>query len=302
MAEDVIFKLEIEPDKQPELEAVARLLLAWVDTLETAAAVVDPEYRLRVELAGVEDGSDVFKAALKRLKDGADRYPDATRIAITLGSLIASNVLMIGMTVALTPDPRIPEDQMAVFHENNRLLAESVELQRKSAQLFEQAHEIPAIREIVVLDGVDRRTLFQVPRSEFAERSGLWSGNEEAAPEGSEVRFATWDVILLKPVASSKPRRWTFIKDGLPFSALMTDKRVLSAIHDRTFPLQIAEGVMMKLEIRYRERFDGAVWIPQSDTFKVIRVLSPALPPPLTEPDDLLSRAAGPPEEDQQPK
>jgi len=296
MAEDVILKLEIEPGKQPELEAVARLLLAWVDTLETSAAIVDPEYRLRVELVGVEDGSDVFKAALKRIKDGADRYPEAKRISITLGSLIASNVLMIGMTVALTPNPRIPDDQMAVFQENNRLLAESVELQRKSAHLFEQAHEMPAIREIVVLDGEDRETLFKIPRSEFAERGGLWSGNEAEA-SGSEVRFATWDVILLKPVASSKPRRWTFIKDGLPFSALMTDKRVLAAIHDRTFPLQIAEGVMMKLEIRYRERFDGKVWIPQPDTFRVVRVLSPALPA-LAQPadgPDLLSGPSGPP-------
>lgn len=136
----------------------------------------------------------------------------------------------------------------------------------------------PAFSQLDVLRGYDRQPVYKVPRSEFAERSGMWSGDEGEVIEAVETRRATWDVILVKPALVPEERRWTFARDGLEFSALMTDKAVLQAIHDKTLPIQVAEGVPMRLEIQYRERFDGKVWLPISGSHRVKKVLSPRPP------------------------
>ncbi|MBY8828656.1 hypothetical protein [Hephaestia mangrovi] len=283
--EDLILKLEIVPERAPEADSVAEAIAAFVDVLRAAAAVAEPETGLSVELVGVEPGSQMFKLALRKLHDaaerigeGGDEFPLFKKAAITLGGLIGSTVLVVTITNAMTPDSRIPPDQMAVFEEINRNMAESVDLQRQSARFWGVMQDEPAFSGVRVLNGHDRSQIYSVPRSEFAERSGLWDGDGGEFVAATERRTATWDVILVKPVLLPSERRWTFAREGLEFSALMTDKAVLQAIHDRTLPLQLAEGVPMKIEVQYRERYDGKAWLPIPGSHRVRRVLSP-LPP-----------------------
>lgn len=79
---DIILKLEIAGGRTPDAENVADALLAWIDLLKTAGAIIDPEASLLVGLTGVEHGSNIFKLSLTRLetfagqmKDGASEYP-----------------------------------------------------------------------------------------------------------------------------------------------------------------------------------------------------------------------------------
>jgi hypothetical protein len=134
--------------------------------------------------------------------------------------------------------------------------------------------------------------MYSIPKAEFAERSGLWSGDSDEAPTpATETRTATWDVILIKPVLVPEPRRWGFARDGIEFSALMSDKSFLDAIHNNTLPVRMAEGIRMKLEVKYREHFDGEAWIPVPYSHKVSRVLDP-LPP--ISPTPLFANASAP--------
>ena len=282
---DLILRFEIVQGTSPEADSVAQAIAAFVEVLRSAAGVVEPESALSVELVGVEAGSQVFKLGLRRLHDaarrvadGAEDYPLYKKAAIALGGLIGSTIVIVGITNLMTPDPRIPDDQMAVFEQMNRNMAESLELQRDSARFWGIMQDEPAFDRVDVLNGFDRSTVYQVPRSEFAARSGLWTGDAQEEAPSIEKRTATWDVILVKPVLVPEERRWTFAREGLEFSALMTDKAVLQAIHDRTLPLQLAEGVTMKIEIQYRERFDGKVWLPMPGSHRVKRVLAPRPP------------------------
>lgn len=281
---DLILKFEIVQGQSPEADSVAQAIAAFVDVLRSATAIVDPDSTLSVELVGVEPGSQMFKLALrdvaKRIKSGAGKFPLFKRWAITLGPLIGSTVLVVTVDNLITPDPRIPDDQMVVFEEMNRNMAESVQLQRDSARFWGIMQDEPAFGGLFVLNPLDRSPVYEVPRGEFAERSGIWTGDSEVVAT-VERRIATWDVILVKPVLVPEQRRWTFARDGLEFSALMTDKTVLQAIHDRTLPLQLAEGVQMKIEVQYRERWDGKVWIPVSGSHRVKRVISPRAEPAL---------------------
>lgn len=298
--EDLILKFEILRGKSPEAESVADALAAWVDVLRAAGAVVAPGASLSIELVGVEPGSQMFKLALRKLEDaagrvkaGSDEFPLVSKAAMTLGGLIGGTMIVVTLTNEITPDPRIPPDQMAVFEEMRQSLAESVELQRESARFWGIMQDEPAFQRVDVLRGSDRKPIYQVPRSEFAERSGLWSGDSGDVDANVETRRATWDVILVKPALVPEERRWTFARDGLEFSALMQDKAVLQAIHDKTLPIQVAEGIAMKIEVQYRERFDGRAWLPVPGSHRVKRVLSP-LPPQSSGP---LFGAAGRPQE-----
>ena len=286
-AEDYILKFEIVPGRYPEVDSVAKALTAWVEVLRASAEAVDPASLLSVELAGVENGSQLFKLLFRkleaegqRIKEGGKEFPLVSKAAIALGGLIGGTVITVGITTALTPDPRIPADQMAVFNQMNENLAKSVKLQEKSMQFYETLQDEPAFESIKVLRGYDRVPFYEVPRSEFAARGGLWGGDIEEATPQFETRKAIWDVTLIKPALIAEPRRWTFARDGLEFTALMSDPMVLQAIHDKTLPIQIAEGVMMKIEVSYRERFDGTTWIPIPASRKVKKVLYPLPPPP----------------------
>lgn len=285
---DVILRFEIEDGKTPDAENVARALLAWIDILKAAGAVVEPGADLQVGLVGVEDGSDIFKLSLRKLKklgqeikQGAEDFPLVSKAAISLGGLVGSTVLIVSITNAITPDPRIPDDQMAVIEKNTQLMEESVELQKMQMRYYGILQDEPAIKSVDVIRPYDDEIIYTVPRHEFAERSGLWSGNpNEEALLGSETRTVTWDVVLIRPVLVPEPRRWGFAKDGIKFSALMSDRHFLDALHDKTLPVQMAEGIRMRIEVKYREEHNGEAWLPVPYSHRVTRVLDPLPPAP----------------------
>lgn len=283
--EDFLLKFEIEDGQTPNAESVANALLAWVDMMKAASAVVSPGVAIEVGLVGVEDGSDIFKLVIRpaenmlgQLQSGAAQYPLLSKAALALAGLVITTVIATSITEAMSPDPRIPDDQMAVFEENNRLMRESVELQREQHKFYGILHEERAIKRLDVLRP-DRTTIYSVPRTEFADRSGLWSGEETVAPDtDKETRTATWDVILIRPVLVAEQRRWVFAYESIEFSAKMEDEDFLTAIRDKTLAISLAQGIRMRIEVKYREQREGDLWVPIKGTHRVTRVLDP-LPP-----------------------
>ncbi|EPR14178.1 hypothetical protein M527_29120 [Sphingobium indicum IP26] len=282
--EDYILKFNLVPGLYPRAEAVAEAIIAYVDTVRTAAGLIDPMAQVAVEIVGVEEGSQIFKLALRRMesagermKRGADEYPLVGKAAMALGSMIASAVVGQVIVNAISPDPRIPDDQMEVFQNIEEDLRDSVELQRQSADLFGGLQAEPAFMSVQILSNT-RVPIITVPRDEFALRGGVFTPNPEPEPDRIENRVAVWDVTLIKPALIPEKRRWTFARDGIEFSALMVDQAVLDAIHNKTLPIQIAEGVVVKIEIQYRERYSGSTWITDPASRRVTRLLQP-LPP-----------------------
>jgi hypothetical protein len=284
---DVILKFQIAEGRSPDALNAADALAAWVDVLRAAASVVEPGIAIRITLVGVEDGSQVFKLAIERaeqflhdLTEGMKEFPLVSKAAMALGGLITGTAITVLVTNAMTPDVRIPDDQMKVFEEQRDLLKESVDLQRQQNRFYGILQEEPAYQSIEVLHP-DMTVSYVIPRSEFGPRSGLWTDTvEENAPK-AESRTATWDVTLIKPVLVPVPRRWRFAREGLEFSAEMADQNILQAIHDGTLPIQIAEGVTMKVEVTYREIYSGTSWMPVAGSHRIKRVLHPLPPLPL---------------------
>lgn len=278
---DLVLEFEIEPGRSPNLENVAQALLAWNAAVQAAARAIDPTATIVVELVGVEAGSQRFRQIFKRaeefaqqVEEGGQEHPLIWKHSKALAKCIAGGIVLAGITYAVTPD-----DQTEVLEEIRDILRNDAGTRQCSREFYEILQEEPAICKLEVFEGENDAPLYSVPRSEFSHRSGLFELEEdEQDVELIKPRSATWEVILVKPVLVGKPRRWTFARDGIEFSALMTDMAVLQALHDKTLAIPFAEGVMMQIEVSYKERFDGNVWLPLSDTRKVTRVLSPRVP------------------------
>lgn len=281
---DLVLEFEIENGRSPDIENVARALLAWNEAVQAAVAAIDPRARVVVELSGVEPGSQRFKQALRFLEDmaeaveeGGQDYPLIFQHTKALAKLICGGILMAAVLHQVMPD-----DHLKVLEEIRDGLKNNPEVQRHSQDFYETLQNEPTIAKVEVYEGNAEFPTYSVPRAEFAFKSGFFGGASLASPEDREEdRIATWDVVLIRPVLVGKPRRWTFAREGVEFSATMADQAVLEAVRDKTLPIPFAEGVMMKIEVIYKERFDGAVWRPIAKTRTVRRVLSPriTLPP-----------------------
>lgn len=282
---DVELRFEITPGRSPQAEHVVAAISAWVEMTKVAGAVIDPGLEIRIDLVGVEEGSQIFKFALRQL--GQVSISEVKKYAMIGAGVVTTAAITTIVTNALTSDPQIPAEQMKVFAEMNQKMSESVDLQRQSMRFYGILQDEPAYNGIDVKKPGNPNPLFVVPRTEFAARSGVWMP-EEPKMILAETRVATWDVVLIKPVLTPTARRWRFAREGLEFSALMEDQNVLDAIHNQTLPLKLAEGIAMKVEIHYREEYDGKNWLPVSGSHKVKRVLSPVLSsaemPPLFSP------------------
>lgn len=278
---DVELRFEIVPGRSPQAEHVVAAISAWVEMTKVAGAIIDPDLEVRIDLVGVEEGSQIFKFALRRI--GQASIPDVKKYAMIGAGMVTSAAIGALVTNVLTPDPRIPSDQMKVFNEISQKMSESVDLQRQSMRFYGVLQDEPAYDAIDVKESGKPAPLFVVPRTEFAARSGVWMP-EEPKKILTETRIATWDVVLIKPVLMPTARRWRFAREGLEFSALMEDQNILDAIHNQTLPLKLAEGIAMKVEIHYREEFDGKNWLPIAGSHKVKRVISPVLSSPEAPP------------------
>ena len=283
---DVTLRFEIAEGQTPDAENVVRALAAYIEILKTAGGIVAPGARMEVGLAGVEDGSDIFKFVLRscegfgeNLKGGMAEYPLVSKAAITLGGLIGTTMIVIGLENHFSDDPRLPPEQMQVFEENNRLLKESNDLQRREIEFYGILQEEPAYEAIDIIRPYGGGTTYTVPKSEFSDRSGFWLTEPATALDPSAQTITdTWTVVLIKPTLVPEPRRWRFAKDGLEFSALMKDQKFLDAIHDKTLPVTLAEGIRMKVEVKYREQLTDEGWVAVVGSHRITNVLHP-LPP-----------------------
>lgn len=288
---DLVLEFEIEKGRSPDIESVAKALMAWNDAVQAACSAISPNARIVVELVGVEHGSQRFKQVFRLLEDAAEsideggtEYPLIWKHTKSLAKCIAGAILVAVVANQVTSNPGLPDEQMQVFEDIRDLLQKDWDFNQRGQDFYGILQDEPAFKVVEVYEGNNTEPTYIVPRSEFAFKSGLFDSGLDTPEVEQEDRVGTLDVVLIKPVLVAKPRRWTFARDGSEFSAEMNDKAVLEAIQNKTLKIPFAEGVTMKIEVAYKERKSGDTWIPVKGTMKVTKVLSPrvTLPPPGT--------------------
>lgn len=291
MAADLTLTLGLKPGRNANAAVVAEALAAWVLLVGEAAKAIDPLDPVVVELVGLEEGSLKLRQLLRRaegiandISAGADEYPTLKAIAIGMAAATATAAIGVGIEKVLE-DPvqevRLSKEDRELLQNQVAKVNDSVAVQHASRRFYQAIERDPAVTEIVVLEGPEDIPVVRVPREEFSDRGGLWQIEEEIV-ESERTTRDVWDVVLLKAPFLHKPRRWTFLRDGILFSARMDDAHFLRAIRDGRVPITLQEGVMMRIEVEFKERQKGQVWRALDSSRRVTRVVAPLpLPSPL---------------------
>jgi hypothetical protein len=273
MSSELTLRLGLYEGRNANAAIAAESLLAWVYLVEEAARAINPHELVVVELVGTAEGSLKLKSLLKcandavgSIKEGAAEYPHLRTLAA--GLALAVGPVLLDRAI---PENLIVEADAQSEAKSAERVAQSQAVQLAKRRLLQTVEKDPAVDGITVED--DEGVVAEVPRSAFPEREGLFQ-IEEAAPAERTTRDV-WDAVLLKATFAPKRRRWTFLRGGLPFSALMDDAKFLQAIREGRVPIALQEGVSMRLEIEFTEKQDGQVWVPIQKTRRVVRVLQP---------------------------
>lgn len=281
--DQIVLELGLENGRNANAVLAAQSLVAWVDVLREAAKAINPLDQITVELIGTERGSLRFPQILRfaertaqDIAEGAGEYPYLKKAAVALSLAVVGGASGAFIQAGIEPDAQVvtlsPKDRDLLAGMQKQVQS-SPTVESASRRFFKTVERDPAIADVKVAESVEGPPLLVIPRAEFPERSGLWMPEEEAAEE--RITRDVWTVVLMRAPFVHEPRTWTFSRDGLAFSARMEDPRFLAAIAQGTVPITLQEGVMMKLEVEFRERLDGQVWQYVDRTRKAVRVLEP---------------------------
>ncbi|HEX8379189.1 MAG TPA: hypothetical protein VF619_01415 [Allosphingosinicella sp.] len=291
--ERLLLHFETAPGQYPDTAIAARALLDWTELVHRTIAVLSPTDRISLEIVGVTAGSTRFPQLMKflekhsgNIKEAWSEYPHLKSMVAGAAHTLYTSVVAAGVTLALQPSEqtvRLSDHDRALLEQMGKQAAADAGIRDANKRFYRNLEAEPAITGVGVGTSWEKKPTLIVPRAEFPERGGLWEA-QEAAPQVRAIR-EIWDVVLLKPALVARPQSWQFFRGGLRFSAQMADPQFLLAMKDGRVPLNLREGLMMRVEVEYQESLTDEVWEPVQNTRKIVRVLSPPpLPKPL--PDD----------------
>jgi len=280
---EIVLHFEIAQGSFADTKVVAEALIRWVDLVQEAVKVIEPGGEIDLEIIGNERGSLRFLQVIKFIEQGMSdidgawsEYPYIKKAVLGSAHVFAAGVVSGLISVAVSPDVQkveLSERGLEALAQMQGAVGEAPAVQTASRRFYQAVERDAAIVGVGVAQSRDEKPLI-VPRSEFHARGGLWVIEEDPQPDHEKVD--EWDVVLLKAPFSHKRLSWQFSRDGLPFSALMDDAIFLSAVKDGRVPINLQEGVMMRIRVAYRERLDGQVWKTDPKSRRVVKVLSPA--------------------------
>jgi hypothetical protein len=285
---EIVLHFEVAADRHPDTAVIAQALIDWVGLVRDAARAISPEGKIELTLVGNDVGSLRFPQVLKFIEGGLQNidgawveYPLLKKAALGSAHVLAAAAIGLAVQSAATPEVQKVElsaEDRKILERMEVKIAESAEVKSSSRRFYETVSKDPAITGVGVAQ--DRQSLPSVivPNTQFAERSGLFTQEIDEIP-GRKVTDV-WDVVLIKAAFSHKQYRWNFSRDGLNFSAVMQDAIFLDAIKDGRVPINIQEGVVMKVEVEYTERLNGQVWESVPSSRRIKKVISPIPTPP----------------------
>lgn len=260
-------------------------LILWAAAIEEASHLIDPSSPIRVELVGAEAACLRLHAVLRFIEGGLTKADNVLTPYPKLRAALALNVFNLpGMILGGVLGAGIVEVGKHYFLEQPAVqsaasdaatkLQESPTVRAEVQRFYRSVEAVPSVSAVRVYESNPDNPIVSVSRADFSFYSGLWDLEEPAMSR--RPRQDVWDVIVTHPVIISKPRVWRFRRDGLPFKAKLLDPYFLSAIRDRTLPMQVAEGTLMRVRVEWFEDLHAGEWVADPSSFVISKVVWPA--------------------------
>lgn len=283
--EQLTLYFQLKPETLADLETSAEVSIAWSRALKAAAAALDPEGELIVEIIDADEGSLNVNAALRwvrvhldptaaRIERSSQRMPKTFRMALALAGFLIFDV----GTAVLTyfPADEWSDEERAEIHKQIQRIHDDNQFRERKRELFKAAERDPKVRALGVKETPRGPALAIVEGQHFAEASGLFAEQEADLPERTTSTIV--EVVLVKPALVAQPRAWTFEQVGLgQFDAIMADAKVIAAMRDKGLPERLREGIPMRLRLEVHEVAYNGEWRVARRGRVITKVLSPSL-------------------------
>ena len=277
--EPVALYFQLESGQRADLEAVSAASIAWAQAIRAAASAIDPEAEIRLELIGANKGSmrvlTAIERRVQRLQDGWTKWPLTVRLGLGLAVFITT-------TGYPTYEHYFGDEG---FSELEKKELSEIVAKAQSApgfdmpkrQMFKAVEKDRKIVGVGVASGAEEPPKLIVPRSQFAERSGLWELQSDAQ-DRQRIVGLTLDVVLVAAQFENAPRSWTFRQEGLPpFTAIMKDKRFLDAMERNEVRERLRMKIPMTIRLEVREVFKNGDWMVGRKGQSVVEVIAPSV-------------------------
>ncbi|WP_298196035.1 hypothetical protein [Novosphingobium sp.] len=275
---------DIEKGRRADLSVVAEAAIAWAQTVREIIDNLEPGLEIRIEIVDGEQGSLWINTLVKiekfleAVEKGGKRYPHiwalvrgfaiivvATPLSVTAEDIWKSLVGEKPELVKLSD-----EDKRKIVNDLAKALRENVAPKPKQ-RFYKAVLSDPVIKGVGVASDTKRRPELVASRNQI--ELVIRSDQVDDEPT-TRRRTEELDVVLVSPVLRNAERSWRFLRPGLPeFGAVMKDRGFLDALVRGGIHVELREGISMKVEIEYKERREGNLWITEDRA--VLRVIEP---------------------------
>lgn len=276
----------LEQGKVADLDIVAEAALAWSAALKTMIAAVEPGLTLKVQIVDGDKSSlwlntllTFAESKMEQIARGAERYPRLAALARGLAIIVVATPISVTAEdvwrALIHEQPEVvnlsSESQAGLMAAFDKVIADNLAKVQKE-RFAEAVSGDKSITGVGVAASSERRPSLVVTREQYAQ----YRDRDTTEVDVQEARRRTdiMDVTLVSPVLEDAERSWRFRQPGLPeFGAVMRDKGFLAAIGRRGVHEELRFGIPMKIEVEFKELFEGGIWMPQERS--VLRVLEP---------------------------
>jgi hypothetical protein len=264
--------IALQPDSRGDLEVISRAAIAWSQAIREAAFIVDPFLEIRVELVSGTEGSINLNSLIRALRGAASDPKKLKALALGIaGYFLAQGG---GWVVGKGYDAlwalvvsHVGQEAVQTMSEHEKREIEQIvtrivdaKLPReKAAGVYAELAKDSAVTGVGVSLKPGAKPPFVVPRSEFAERSGVQSVVEEVVDRRTQTDALT--LTLLAPVLSDGEYKWKFQLGSTTVWAIMDDPDFKARLQPGSNAApRMVTGIRMNVDMETTQERKGGVW------------------------------------------
>lgn len=278
MQQEVSLYLELQEGRKADLATAARAALAFDAALKEIAFSINPFISIRVELESGTEGSLSLNSIIKT--DKLDK-PKLKAMAWGVAAFFATDLASYTLQKILDSILAEPEIHQTMTGEEIDNLANAVVkiLESKTAEkhigkIYRELERDDAVKGVGVSPRHARKPTEIVPRSEFQKRGRIV---EESETTGIRTDTSVQTLTLVSPVLmQGSSRKWKFRSGKIEFGAPIKDESFLARVLSGREPIQMAEGIIMKVLLTTKEEKKDGIWHIKERTVDEVLDISPA--------------------------
>jgi hypothetical protein len=272
------------------LEALSRAAIAWAEVIREAAFLVDPFLEVRVELVSGTEGSINLNSRIRAIRGTLSDKKKLKAIALGVATFFGLKFgdWLIGKGFDEAWDwlkteyhelQTLSADEQSEVQQIVRQIVDAKSTRAKVTRVYGELAQDEAVTGVGVSLTPAAHPPHVVPRSEFANRAGVVSIEEEIIERRRERDKVT--LTLLAPALDEEDHKWKFQLGSKTVWAHMGDADFRKRLEPGSNAApRMVMGIRMEVELETTQEKRDGVWVTIDQTVEKVRRLSEPLSQP----------------------